>query len=66
MNLCEKMTVLLVFVDDIIVTGDDLAERQMLREKLCVEFEMKALGKHKKFLGIEVPSCEQGILISTN
>lgn len=52
--------------DDIIVTGDDLTERQMLKKKLFVEFEMKALEKLKNFLGIEVAYCKQGILISTN
>src|SRR4030042_386896 len=59
-----KLIVLLVYVDDIIVTGDDLTERQLLKEKLSEEFEMKDLGKLKYFLGIEVAYSQQGIFIS--
>lgn len=59
-----KLTVLLVYVDDIIVTGDDLIERHFLKEKLSAEFEMKDLGQLKYFLGIEVAYSKQGIFIS--
>ena len=59
-----KLTILLVYVDDIIITGDDLAERQLLKEQLSTVFEMKDLGKLKYFLGIEVAYSNEGIFIS--
>ena len=47
-----KLSVLLIYVDDIIVTGDDSTERQQLKEKLSTEIEMKDLRQLKYFLGI--------------
>jgi hypothetical protein len=43
-----------VYVDDIVLTGDDPGEMQLLQEYLAAEFEMKSLGQLKYFLGIEV------------
>ncbi|RDX65732.1 hypothetical protein CR513_55583, partial [Mucuna pruriens] len=59
-----KLTLLLVYVDDMIVTGDDEIEKLNLKEKLATQFEMKELGKLKYFLGIEVAYSKQGIFIS--
>ena len=49
-----RVTALLVYVDDIFVTENDLKERKALRCQLAKEFEIKDLGKLKYFLGIEV------------
>ena len=46
-----KLTLLLVYVDDIIIAGDDELEKQTLRERLVAQFEMKDLRKLKYFLG---------------
>lgn len=51
-------------MDDIIVTRDYPIEKQRLKDKLFVEFEMKNLGKLKYFLGIEVAYSKQDIFIS--
>lgn len=59
-----KLTLLLVYIDDIIIAGDDELEKQTLRERLAAQFEMKDLGKLKYFLGIEVTYSRQGIFIS--
>ena len=56
--------VLLVYVDDIIVTGNDEREKHEVKQRLATEFEIKELGKLKYFLGIEVPYSTQGIFIS--
>ena len=58
------VTTLLVYVDDIIVTGNDEKERQTLRQCLTKKFEIKELGKLKYFQGIEVVHSKQGIFIS--
>ncbi|KAK0580519.1 hypothetical protein LWI29_002881 [Acer saccharum] len=57
---------LMIYVDDIIVTGNDEKEREALKQCLVREFEIKELGRLKYFLGIEVAHSEQGILISQN
>lgn len=53
-----------MYVDDIIVSGNDDQERQLLSQCLAKEFEIRALGRPKYFLGIEVPHSRQGIFIS--
>ncbi|XP_040868452.1 uncharacterized protein [Glycine max] len=60
----DKLTLLLVYVDDIIIAGDDELEKQTLRERLVAQFEMKDLRKLKYFLEIEVAYSRQGIFIS--
>lgn len=58
------VTALLVYVDDIIVTGNDEKEKLRLKQQLAEEFEIKELGQLKYFLGIEVAHSKQGIFIS--
>ncbi|KAB2595517.1 hypothetical protein D8674_030967 [Pyrus ussuriensis x Pyrus communis] len=55
----EKVTLLIIYVDDMVVTGDDIEEMERLQEYLSSEFKMKELGGLKYFLGIEVArSCD--------
>ena len=58
------VTALLVYVDDIIVTGNDEREKHDVKQRLSKEFEIKELGKLKYFLGIEVAYSTQGVFIS--
>ncbi|CAH9102795.1 unnamed protein product [Cuscuta europaea] len=58
------VTIRLVYVDDIIVTGNDPDEKQRLEGQLKSKFEMKSLGPLKYFLGIEVARSSEGIFIS--
>ncbi|XP_016651106.1 PREDICTED: uncharacterized mitochondrial protein AtMg00810-like [Prunus mume] len=51
-----KLIALIVYVDDIIVTKNDVEEQLKLQKYLSQEFEMKDLGDLKYFLGIEVPA----------
>ncbi|KAK1565777.1 hypothetical protein Q3G72_034774 [Acer saccharum] len=50
----SKITVLIVYVDDIILTGNDDDEVQKLKGFLAREFEIKDLGGLKYFLGMEI------------
>jgi hypothetical protein len=59
-----KVTALIVYVDDMIITGDDREEISRLQRQLASEFEMKNLGGLKYFLGIEVARSNQGIFLS--
>jgi len=59
-----KVTALIIYVDDMIITGDDSKEISSLQEQLATEFEMKNLGGLKYFLGIEVARSKQGICLS--
>ena len=59
-----KITALIVYVDDMVVTGNDPDERKALQSYLSSEFEMKDLGHLKYFLGIEVSRFDKGILLS--
>lgn len=59
-----KITALIVYVDDMVLTGDDCEEMKLLQEHLAAEFEMKDLGQLKYFLGIEVVRTNQGIALS--
>ena len=59
-----KIVVLIVYVDDMVVTRNDVEERKALRDYLCGEFEMKDPGPLKYFLRIEVSRSNVGILLS--
>ncbi|CAL9006226.1 unnamed protein product, partial [Prunus brigantina] len=59
-----KVTALIIYVDDMIITGNDKQEISQLQDYLATEFEMKDLGGLKYFLGIEVARSQQGIFLS--
>ena len=59
-----KITLLIVYVDDIILTGDNHEEMHKLKTLLANEFEIKDLGNLKYFLGMEVARSSKGISIS--
>ena len=59
----DKITCLIIYVDDMIIIANDVEEIKELKKKLFLEFEMKDLGNLKYFLGIEVLRSKQGIFI---
>ncbi|PNX73979.1 retrovirus-related Pol polyprotein from transposon TNT 1-94 [Trifolium pratense] len=56
--------VILVYVDDIIVTGTSMIEINRIKNILDLNFKIKDLGILKYFLGLEVAHSKQGITIS--
>lgn len=59
----QHSTFILVYVDDIIITGSSTSLIQQLVKKLNSEFSLKDLGKLDYFLGIEVHHSETGALL---
>ena len=59
-----KVTALIIYVDGMIITGDDSKEIARLQRQLASEFEMKNLGGLKYFMGIEVARSKWGIFLS--
>ena len=57
----KLVTCLIIYVDDMIITGNDEEVMRKLKANMFTEFEMKDLGRLKYFLGIEVLRSKQGI-----
>ncbi|GJS12476.1 ribonuclease H-like domain-containing protein [Tanacetum coccineum] len=55
---------LLVYVDDIIITGNNIAEIEKFKIFLKSKFRIKELEKLKYFLGIEVVHTDKGICLN--
>ncbi|GKE24187.1 ribonuclease H-like domain-containing protein, partial [Tanacetum coccineum] len=55
---------LLVYVDDIIITGNSLIYIEKFKTFLKSKFQIKDLGKLKYFLGIEVIETGKGLCLS--
>jgi hypothetical protein len=56
--------ILAVYVDDIVITGDDAIEIRHLKDNLSEQFEVKDLGQLKYFLGIKIARSPKGIFLS--
>jgi hypothetical protein len=60
----SKIAILIVYVDDIMITGNDIAEIVDLKKYLAHEFEVKDLGQLKYFLRIEISHGPKGMFLS--
>ena len=61
----DKGTILLLlYVDDMIITGDDLSGIQELKDFLSQQFKMKDLGHLSYFLGLEITHSTDGLYIT--
>lgn len=57
-------TIVVAYVDDLLIAGTHLTQIQLLKDKLHAEFTIKDLGPLKYFLGIEVTRDAAGILLN--
>lgn len=58
-----RLAIVLVYVDDLIITGDNIHEIQLIRENLATRFKMKELGELKHFLGLEIEETKKGMFL---
>ena len=56
--------VVLIYVDDILISGNDLPTIQALKHLLDVKFGIKNLGGIKYYLGLEVSRNSTGIFVT--
>ena len=59
-----KISILILYVDDIILTRDDLKELADLKRRMAQDFEIKDLGMLKYFLGMEFTRSKVGIFVN--
>ncbi|XP_019450585.1 PREDICTED: uncharacterized protein LOC109352859 [Lupinus angustifolius] len=59
-----NFTVILIYVDDLILGGNDVTEIAHVKHQLHTLFQIKDLGSLKYFLGIEVARSSKGITLS--
>jgi Reverse transcriptase (RNA-dependent DNA polymerase) len=57
------ITIVLVYVDDIIITGNSQSEIDAIKSCLKQKFDIKDLGKIKYFLGIKIAHSSKGVFI---
>ena len=55
---------LIVYVNDIVLSEDDTVEIIQLKKKMGDEFEIKDLGNLMYFLEMEVARSKEGIIVS--
>ena len=63
-NFSGQCIYLVVYVDDIVITGSDQDGIQKLKQHLFTHFQTKDLGKLKYFLGIKIAQSSSSIVPS--
>lgn len=59
-----KVVFLLIYVDDLVITGNDEVLIKELKGILNQNFKIKDLGKLKYFLGLEILRSKDGIFLN--
>ena len=54
----------LIYVDDVIIVGNDMGKVQATKDDLNNKFSIKDLGNLKYFLGIEVARTSEGLVLN--
>ena len=62
-NSLEQCIYLVVYVDDIVITGSDQKGIQKLKQHLFTHFQTKDFGKLKYFLGIEITQSSSSVVL---
>ena len=59
----DKITIVLVYIDDLIIIRDDEAKLDQIKGNLSIHFQMKELGELRHFLGLEVERTKEGLFL---
>lgn len=59
-----KIAILIVYVDNIVLTDSDKEKLDRLKRRLATEFEIKDLGALEYFLGMEFARSNEGIFVN--
>lgn len=60
----DNIVIILVYVDDLLITGNDHTLIQESKTALQEKFKIKDLGEMKYFFGIEIARSKEGILMN--
>ena len=60
----RKIALLIAYVADLVLSGDDIVKITKLKKKMSDEFEIKDLGNLMYFLRMEVARSREGIFVS--
>jgi Reverse transcriptase (RNA-dependent DNA polymerase) len=60
----KGIVIILIYVDDLVITGSDQHGIAALKKHLRTEFDIKDLGYLRYFLGIEVARSHKGLFLS--
>lgn len=60
----EKSSILLVYVDDMVITGNDGKQITKLKRRLSEEFDIKDLGKLRYFFGVKFARSKGSLVMS--
>lgn len=60
----ENIVLFIVYVDDIVITGNDYDQIDHSKRLFAKEFEVKELGQLKYFFEMEVARTKNGIYVS--
>jgi Reverse transcriptase (RNA-dependent DNA polymerase) len=60
----QGIVVILIYVDDLVITGNDKVGMEHLKHHLGKEFDIKDLRNLKYFLGIEIARSHKGLFLS--
>lgn len=60
----KTITITLVYVDDLLITGNSTSDINWLKSMLASHFHMKDLGEVKYFLGLEIHRSLNGFFVS--
>ena len=63
-NYIGGIVIILVYVDDLLITGNNVKLIQEAKEILHHNFKMKDLGELRYFLGIEFARSKDGIMMN--
>lgn len=56
--------ILIIYVDDVILIGDDVIEMERLKNTFATKFEIKDLSPLRYFPGMEIARNKSSILVS--